>query len=479
LHPRSPVYNAGLLFGQIHCPGRFEAGGREVLGVAGLGGLGEGQFDRLRAHLEAWWYKRPDEAGHHLVMTAQEHPSILTAAEAAGARVIPVAPLADRPEDFPHVLHALALRHRGSLGDFDADAFGLLASRRWDGDLRELDGVVRRVYSDDGGSKISVNVERVRELLRDPLAPEPALESGALWEQVQRECRSCDEQTTELVGAPFFVAASNETDPFDDPSPRGQFFRVISWAYQRFYEAAKTNLEFLWGARQASCPGDVTETSRLCSFINRFRHHHQHHASAGHPGFRDVQQWMSEVCGQETPAPWHHEVCVTAILAEILRLTEAIGRLLASVANENEEGRRLLVEQWQERLNLSWSPQRRREFICKRLLAIAGWKVNPRRVADQWLNPVQEHLRGLRHIPQEEREEALTRWLDAQLRNDPDSQPLVKGDDLVDLGVPSAKRKDLLAELQREQLRGLSREELLERARSATERRPDPPADLV
>jgi hypothetical protein len=41
------------------------------------------------------------------------------------------------------------------------------------------------------------------------------------------------------------------------------------------------------------------------------------------------------------------EVCVTTTLVEILQLTAAIGRLLASVANENEEGRNLLVEQWQ------------------------------------------------------------------------------------------------------------------------------------
>jgi hypothetical protein len=79
------------------------------------------------------------------------------------------------------------------------------------------------------------------------------------------------------------------------------------------------------------------------------------------------------------------------------------------------------------RLILSWSPQRRRVFICKRLLALAGWRVNPRRVADQWLEPMKEHLAGLRHIPEEEREEALTRWLDKQLRSDPDSHPLVKG----------------------------------------------------
>jgi len=479
LHPRSPVYNAGLLFGQIRCPGRFEAGGRGVLGVTGLGGLGDGQFDRLRAHLEAWWSKRPDEAGHHLVMTAQEHPSIVAAAQAAGARVVRVAPLADRPADFPHVLHDLAVRHRGSLSDFDADTFDLLASRRWEGDLRELDGVVQRLYPEGGGAEISVNAERVREVLRGPLVPESGLESGALWEQVQRECQSCDERTTALVGVPFFVAASNETNPFDDPSPRGQFFRVISWAYQRFYEAAKTNFEFLWGARQTACSGDVTETRRLCGFINRFRHHHQHHAPAERPGFRDVQHWMSEVCCQESPAPWHHEVCVTAILVEILQLTAAIGRLLASVANENDEGRRLLVEQWQERLNLSWSSQRRRDFICNRLLAVAGWKVNPRPVADQWLDPVKEHLRGLRYIPAEEREEALTQWLDAQLRNDPDSQPLVKGDDMVDFGVPPTKRKDLLAELQRAQLQGLSREELLQRARSAAELRPDRPADFA
>ena len=479
MYPRSPVYNAGLLFGQIRCPGRFEAGGRGVLGVAGLGGLGDGQFDRLRAHLEAWWYNRPDEAGHHLVLTAQEHPSMVAAAQAAGAGVVRVAPLADRPEDFPHVLHALALRHRGSLGHFDADTFGLLASRRWEGDLRELDGVVHRLYSEDGGSAISANVEWVRELLRGPLTPDSVLDSGALWEKVHRECRSCDKRTTELVGMPFFVAASNETDPFDDPSPRGQFFRVISWAYQRFYEAAKTNLEFLWGARQAACPGDVTETRRLYGLINRFRQHHQHHAPAGYPGLRDVQQWMSEVCGQESPAPWHHEVCVTTILVEILQLTAAIERMLASVANENDEGRRLLVEQWQERLNISWSAQRRREFICDRLLAVAGWKVNPRRVADQWLDPVKEHLGRLRHIPEEERVKALTRWLDAQLRSDPDSRPLVKGDDLVDLGVPPTKRKDLLAELQRAQLQGLSREDLLQRVRSAAELHPDRPADFA
>ena len=148
------------------------------------------------------------------------------------------------------------------------------------------------------------------------------------------------------------------------------------------------------------------------------------------------------------------------------------------MTNENNEGRRLLVEQWQERLNLSWSPQRRREFICNRLQAVAGWKVNPRRVADQWLDPVKEHLRGSHHIPEEERVEALAGWLDAQLRNDPDSQPQVKGDDLVDLGVPPTKRKDLLAELQRAQLQGLSREELLQRARSAAELRPDRQADF-
>jgi len=290
LHPLSPVYNAGLLFGQIRCPGRFEVGGRGVLGIAGLDGLGDGQFERLRSHLEAWWYNRPDGAEHHLVMTAQEHPGIVAATQGAGVRTVRVARLADRPEDFPHVLHALALRQRSSLGDFDAHTFCLLASHRWEGDLRELDGVVHRLYSEDSRREISINVERVRKLLRGPLAPEPALESGAIWEQVQRECRSCDKQTTELVGVPFFVAASNETDPFDDSSPRGQFFRVISWAYQRFYEAAKTNLEFLWVARQAACPDDVTETKRLYGFINRFRQHQQHHAPAGHSGSRDVQQ---------------------------------------------------------------------------------------------------------------------------------------------------------------------------------------------
>jgi len=170
---------------------------------------------------------------------------------------------------------------------------------------------------------------------------------------------------------------------------------------------------------------------------------------------------------------------VTTILVEILQLTVAIGRLLASVASEDDQGRRQLVEQWQERLNLSWSTLRRREFICNRLQAVAGWKVNPRRVADQWLDPVKEHLRGLRHIPEQEREKALTRWLDEQLRNVPDSQPLVKGDDLVDLGVPPTKRKELLEELQRAQLQGLSREELLQRARSAAEIRPDRPADFA
>ncbi len=469
LHPRSPVYNAGLLFGQLRCPGRLEAGERGVLGVAGLSGLGDGQFDRLRAHLEAWWYKRPDEARYHLVMTAQEHPNIVAAAQAAGLGVVRIASLADRPEDFPHVLHAFALQHHGSLGDFDADAFRLLASRRWDGDLWELDEVVHRVYSEDGWSDFSVDVKRVRESLRAPLTPEAVPESGTLWEQVQRECRSCDERTTELVGAPFFVPASNEPNPFDDPSPGGQFFRVISWAYQRFYEGANTNLRFLWAARQAACLVDVTETKRLYGFINRFRHHHQHHAPAGHRGPQDVQQWTLEVCGQESLSPWHREVCITAILVAILKLTSAIGRLLASVANENDEGRTQLIEQWRERLNLSWSPQRRRKFICSRLLTVAGWKVNPRPVADRWLNQVEEHLRGIRHIPEEKREAALTQWLDEQLKSDPDSQPLVRGDDLVDLGVPQTKRKELLEELQRAQLQGLSRDELLQLARSAAE----------
>src|SRR5262245_54232419 len=88
LHPRSPVYNAGLLFGQIRSPGRFEAGGHGVVGVTGLGGLGENQFNRLRAHLEAWWFKRPDEACYHLVMTAEEHPGIVAAAQTAGATII-------------------------------------------------------------------------------------------------------------------------------------------------------------------------------------------------------------------------------------------------------------------------------------------------------------------------------------------------------------------------------------------------------
>jgi hypothetical protein len=410
-------------------------------------------------------------------MTAQEHPGIVAAAQASGAGVVRVAPLADRPEDFPHVLHALALRYCGSLSDFDADTFGLLASHSWEGDLRELDGIVHRLYPEEGATKTSVTVWQVRELLQSPLAPKLALESGALWEQVQRECQSCDERTTELVGAPFFAAASNETDPFDDASPRGQFFRVVSWAYQRFCEAAKTNLDFLWRARQAACPGDVAETKRLYDFINRFRQHHQHHAPVRRPGFRDVQQWISDVCGQESPAPWDQEICVMTILVEILQLTGAIGRLLASVANENEEGRKLLVEQWQEGLNLSWSPQRLREFISKRLLAIAGWKVNPRRIADQWLDPVRVHLRGLRLIPETEREKVLTRWLDEQLRNDPYSQPLIRGDDLVDLGIPPTKRKDLLAELQRAQLEGLAREELLQRAGSAAELPPDRPAD--
>jgi hypothetical protein len=281
------------------------------------------------------------------------------------------------------------------------------------------------------------------------------------------------------VAAPFFVPASNETNPFDDPSPQAQFYRVISWAYQRFYEAAKTNLNFLWAARQADCPGDVTETKRLYNFINRFRHHQQHHAPVGHPGSQDIQQWTLEVCGQESPAPWHHEVCATAILDDILKLTSAIGRLLESVANENDQNRRLLVEQWQERLNFSWSSQRRREFICKRLLAVAGWKVNPRPVADKWLNQLEEHLRGLRHIPGEERITALTRWLDEQLKSDPDSQPQVRGDDLVDLGVPPTKRGELLKELQRAQLRGLSREQLLQRARRDAGLGPDRPADIA
>jgi hypothetical protein len=104
--------------------------------------------------------------------------------------------------------------------------------------------------------------------------------------------------------------------------------------------------------------------------------------------------------------------------------------------------------------------------------------VNPRPVADQWLTPVQERLRSLRHLPEEERLATLTQWLDVQLKNDPDSQPLVKGDDLVDLGVSPKKRKDLLMELQRAQLQGLSREELLERARIAAELRPDRPEDI-
>ncbi len=469
LHPRSPVYNGGLLFGQICLPGRFEAGGPGVVGVAGLTGLGDGQFPRLRAHLEAWWSRLPDEARHHLVMTAQEYPPLAQAAQAAGARIIRVAPLSERPEDFPHVLHALALLRHGSLADFDADALKLLEGHRWERDLQELDEIVERLYPPDRGGQDSVNVERVRESLRDRQAPEPLPEICALWDQVRTACRSCDDQTKALVGAPFFEPAANETDPFDDPSPRGQFFRIISWAYQRFYESAKTNLEFLWGARQATCPGDVAQTKRLHGFINRFRHYQQHYAPAGRPGYQDIQQWMSNVCGQEIPAPWQHELCVRAVLGEIRQLAEAVGRLLDSVANESDEGRQMLTDQWQERLNLSWSPQRRRDFICERLMKVAGWRVNPRPVADQWLTPVQEYLRSLRHRPEEERLAALTQWLDAQLKNDPDSQPLVKGDDLMDLGVPPTKRKDLLAELQRGQLQGLSRDELLERARSAAE----------
>jgi hypothetical protein len=160
---------------------------------------------------------------------------------------------------------------------------------------------------------------------------------------------------------------------------------------------------------------------------------------------------------------------VTAILGDILRMTVAIERLLASVASEKPEGRRLLVEQWQERLNLSWPPQRRRDFICTRLLAVAGWKVNPRKIADRWLEPLAEYLSGLRSIPDSEREVALTGWLDAQLKADPDSRPIVGGDDLIDLGVPPTLRKGLLEELQRGQLRGLSRDELLQTAINAVQ----------
>ena len=469
LRSLSPIYNSGMLFGQISEPGCLESGRVGVLAIAGLSALADREADRLRAQLHAWWGWRPSAVPqpYHLIVTAEDATAASTVAMELGLRVVRFPRLAERMDDFPHILHALSRWFGGTLSDFGPDSFMLLSSRSWPGDLAELHWILQCLYRNPVGSReAEFSRQEVQEALQKPFIREPHPDMPALWHQVQKSCRACDDLTMTLMEVPFFVPEANESDPFDDPAPRGQFFRLVSWASQRFHEAAGNKLNFLFRARSASSPTDIADAKRLKRLFDQFRNYQQHFFHVGNVGPSDVLQWLQTICGSERVHPWHNEQCVARLLRDILQMIEIVQRLLRAIIAD--PGRAELIEQWQEDLNLTWSPERLRIFVQDRLKKV-GWRVNARKIADRWLADVQKRLRELRTSSEAEREVLLTEWLDPKLQADPDSLPWVRGGDLEDLGVLPARRGSLLQELQQLQLQGnLQWDDVWERAKQET-----------
>ncbi len=463
LRPATPVSNAGILFGRFDQPGLLEAGHPTVLGLAGVGALGPARIARLRGFVEVWWQARPPSAAPHLVFTAQDGGAVADAANALGLQVVRMPALAGRGDDFAHVLNAVAERHGGALGVFDPDAFAALAAHPWPGDLLELCRVVERLLAPPVDRGVTAN--RVRECLTNPFVALGTADSAEGWLRLRRACDRCDSAARELVERACFEPTDFDHDPFTDPSPRGQFFALIAWAYRRFHEAGKAMLDYLTRHPLAD-PSERAEMTGLRERFNQLRQLFQHHQPAGRPLKVAAVEWLTAACGRTTPDDWQYEECVGRAVADLTRLAERVAAVLTRLRDHPE--RRRIVAELEENLNLTWSAQRRREFITDWLKANTGWRVNTRPIADRWLADFQQRVRALAHMADEERQERLREWVKVQYAADLLARPLVTGRDLVELGVLETDRAATLETLQLAQLNGeQSRVELLKRIRVA------------
>lgn len=137
------------------------------------------------------------------------------------------------------------------------------------------------------------------------------------------------------------------------------FLRTVSWLYALYHEAGKWNLEFLYEQLKASGLDQDKIHYKHVESVQQLRTFLQHNLDPTKEQNRTIQytceHWFKAQCQVAVPTTnMHWKLCLLNLLQEVQIFLRTLQEYLRGV--EQDEGRALLVQQWEDHLQRSHPP---------------------------------------------------------------------------------------------------------------------------
>jgi hypothetical protein len=445
LQPQSPIYNAGLLFGNAGFAAALEAAPTAGIVVLGLEYLGPELANRWLVHLRVWWHSRPSQTGRppHLLHIAERKTHAADClAESGLLTVVSFPPMASRPQDLPYLLHAEASTRGGGLADFKPQALEVLVQYAWPSDWDEIRALANYLYDHvDKNTPVGFSGDDVRRGLEQAASTfgfQAPNKPFVTWQDLREIGSVCDTLTQPLLGKPFFEVGTFNGAPLDGPVPQLALSRLVSWGYKVLHDrgGAADNIEALLKLPLANhgSPKEIKETRDL---IHSWRTLEQHSVERDDRGMRmrrRVEEWCEKACGSRVPNDAHWERCITCLMFELKRALCLLTERLNALCKSPEPA--ILIAQWRDRLEMSWPKHKYDKLLDQVLQNLGRTELLANAIAKDLIEAMQHQLTF--YSPSSDRDRLMRAWLEGEIQRRFPRPPLIS-DDLVRLGVSPEK----------------------------------------
>lgn len=396
LYPGCDVHNHRKLFGDAIESSILERNNERIV-VTGFEYLSPRVWSRFVRHLTVWLSQHPRKL--LLVGESFIFPEDSEKIMRKWTTELEFPRLKDRKQDIIYELHLAARACDGRVDRFSLDALNFLLKQDWDGDVRDVEQVVFRVFRESSDER-EISVDQVRVCLKRKstvrLRQERTTDTTDLWRRIVSLREDIDRLSTSLIGNPFFAQRAETTTqrPLGSGCPELDFFRLISWAYMMLIECGSPNVAIV-GKLATGLRVQIAELMVTCDTIGRLRTFLQHSLQYGSKSDQQTielaSKWFDNAVGRFYPLEQDYEICIIVMLQSVAEAFEKIHQFLQKL-NEDEY-KHTILRQWKDRVEDVWPKHQYDSAICKALRSLNRTDLDLESLCRKLLPKMQERLK--------------------------------------------------------------------------------------